>query len=108
MGSGGICTLVLWCEFLIGLISLNLILLVIETLVPHRSIDNRKTVFMMKRGNFFLWFAAGILIGNLLPLLMIVGNHGTSITILAGFLVLIGIFLTEYVRVYAPQVVSLS
>ena len=94
--------------FLIGLISLNLILLVIETLVPHRSIDNRKTVFMMKRGYFFLWFAAGILIGNLLPLLMIVGNHGTSITILAGFLVLIGIFLTEYVRVYAPQVVSLS
>jgi len=94
--------------FLIGLISLNLILLVIETLVPHRSIDYRKTVFMMKRGYFFLWFAAGILIGNLLPLLMIVGNHGNSITILAGLLVLIGIFLTEYVRVYAPQVVSLS
>ncbi|SUZ96737.1 uncharacterized protein METZ01_LOCUS49591 [marine metagenome] len=93
---------------LIGLISLNLILLMIDILVPHRSIDNRKTIFMMKRGYFFLWSTAGILIGNLLPLLMIVGDYGTPITILAGLFVLLGIFLTEYVRVYAPQIVSLS
>ena len=93
---------------LIGLISLNLILLMIDILVPHRSIDNRKTIFMMKRGYFFLWSTAGILIGNLLPLLIIVGDYGTPITILAGLFVLLGIFLTEYVRVYAPQIVSLS
>jgi len=85
-------------------VGLSLIIILKEIWMPHETPDAAKAVQMMKEGHYSKILWQGIIIGNVLPL----GLLYIGMPMIAGGLVLIGIFLTEYVRIRVPQLIPLS
>jgi Fe-S-cluster-containing dehydrogenase component/formate-dependent nitrite reductase membrane component NrfD len=87
---------------------ISLILLVFELWTTHSTEDAHKVVRMITRGRFSrsFWFGM-VLAGHVLPLFLIVygGDVGA---ILAGVLMLAGIYIGEHIWVKAPQLIALS
>jgi len=86
----------------------NVILITLEVMVPHATTDAHKAVKLMTRGYYSGIFYAGMVVGNLVPLVMISLVEGDHYRIMAGVFALLGIFLTEFVRVRVPQLIPLS
>jgi hypothetical protein len=61
----------------------------------------------MTKGYYSKYFWAGIVFGNVVPFMMLTASTD-SMTLIAGGFVLIGIFLTEFVRIRVPQMIPLS
>jgi len=74
----------------------------------HATDDAHAVAKMIIRGRFSYQFWLGmVLVGNLVPLLLLMtGQAGSSA--LAGFLILIGMFIGERIWVKAPQLIPLS
>ena len=86
----------------------SLILLTFELWTTHATDDAHTVAKMITRGQFALPFWLGMVVGgHVLPLLLLVygGDFGAM---LAGALMLAGIYIGEHIWVKAPQLVPLS
>jgi hypothetical protein len=84
----------------------NVIILAKEILMPHDTPDTKKAIHLMTKGYYSKYFWAGIVLGNLTPIVIL--NTGPSMMLIAGGLALVGIYLTEFVRIRVPQMIPLS
>ena len=62
---------------------------------------------MMTRGYYSKYFWIGVVIGLIAPLFFILSESG-NLMFLGGSMVLISIYLTEFVRIRVPQMIPLS
>ena len=88
-------------------IILNIAIMAKEILMPHDTPDTKKAIKLMTKGYYSKMFWAGIVIGNVFPIIMLIVLTGSMILV-AGGLAIIGIFLTEFVRIRVPQMIPLS
>ena len=84
----------------------NMMIMAKEILMPHDTPDTKKAIELMTKGYYSKYFWAGIVIGSLIPIVVL--NAFPSMLLLAGGLVLVGIYLTEFVRIRVPQMIPLS
>jgi hypothetical protein len=88
-------------------IVLNIVIMIKEIFMPHDTADTKKAIQLMTKGYYSKYFWAGIVIGSVAPIVML-NAYADSMTLIAGGFVLIGIFLTEFVRIRVPQMIPLS
>ncbi len=87
----------------------NLFTLIAEITVSHPTTAAKTTVKMITHGRYSRSFWLGtVLLGNILPLVLLVFSLGTIGLIIASILVLLGIYITEKIWVEAPQRVPLA
>jgi hypothetical protein len=86
---------------------LNIIIIAKEILIPHETLDTRKAIQLMTKGYYSKYFWAGIIVGSVIPIMMLTMIAGSG-ALLAGGLALVGILLTEFVRIRVPQMIPLS
>jgi hypothetical protein len=84
----------------------NVVMMAKEILLPRDTPDTKKAIELMTKGYYSKYFWAGIVIGSLAPIVLL--NVYSEMTIIAGSLTLVGIFLTEFVRIRVPQMIPLS
>ncbi|MDP6755144.1 MAG: polysulfide reductase NrfD [Candidatus Marinimicrobia bacterium] len=84
----------------------NIIIIAKEVLLPHDTPDTKKAIYLMTKGYYSKYFWVGVFIGSIAPIVMI--NAYPSMALVAGGCTLIGIFLTEFVRIRVPQMIPLS
>jgi Ni/Fe-hydrogenase subunit HybB-like protein len=97
----------LWMANLLFLgIIINLIIIAKEILMPHDTPDTKKAIHLMTKGYYSKYFWVGIVIGSLIPIVVL--SVFPSMSLIAGGLALVGIYLTEFVRIRVPQMISLS
>lgn len=103
-----------WTGFLFTFLAValgaNLTILLLELATPHPTADSHRVVEMILKGRYRNLFWGGtLLIGNLLPLGLMIAGWGSGLSLaLAGVLVLAGIYMTEKIWVEAPQRIPLS
>ncbi|MFL2982899.1 MAG: 4Fe-4S dicluster domain-containing protein [Candidatus Neomarinimicrobiota bacterium] len=85
----------------------NLFLILKEIFFHDDTADVNTTIKGMTKGYYSKYFWIGILIGNITPFALM---HIPQFNFLfvVGSLILIGIFLTEFVRIRVPQMIPLS
>jgi hypothetical protein len=84
----------------------NIVIMAKEILLPHDTPDTKKAIHLMTKGYYSKYFWAGIVMGSLIPLVVL--NAFPSMSLIAGSLALVGIYLTEFVRIRVPQMIPLS
>ena len=84
----------------------NMVIMAKEILMPHDTTDTNKAIELMTKGYYSKYFWAGIVIGSVVPIILI--NAYPSMALIAGICALIGIYLTEFVRIRVPQMIPLS
>jgi uncharacterized membrane protein YobD (UPF0266 family) len=84
----------------------NMFIIAKEILIPHDTPDAKKAIHLMTKGYYSKYFWAGIVIGSLIPIVVL--NAFSSMSLIAGGLALVGIYLTEFVRIRVPQMIPLS
>ena len=84
----------------------NVVIMAKEILLPHDTPDTKKAIHLMTKGYYSKYFWAGIVMGSLIPLVVL--NAFPSVSLIAGSLALVGIYLTEFVRIRVPQMIPLS
>ena len=90
-------------------IAVNLLTMVIELTMTHPTVDSHTVANMITRGRYATKFYVGvILIGNLLPLALLLLGAGNWALLAASAAVLVGIYFTEQIWVEAPQRIALS
>ncbi len=95
-------------RMLIAALIAKLIVDAIELSIPHGSPDSRRVVQMIVRGRFARLYRWGVVaFGCCLPVLLLLPG-ATGLTILAGVVSLIGLYLAEHIWVRAPQLIPLS
>ena len=102
-----------WTNFLqyllMTLIGVNVATLLFELTTTHPTVDAEQVSNMIKSGRYSRLFYFGtILIGNLIPMLLLLLGNTSLMLPISGVLVLIGIFLTEKIWVEAPQRIPLT
>ena len=85
-------------------IALNLLTIGKEIWMPHNTPDTKEAVRMMTIGYYSKYFWTGLLIGNLIPFALLLAGW----QMIAGGMIMAGIYLTEYVRIRVPQMIPLS
>jgi len=96
-----------WKPVLLGSMVLNLVLIAIEAYGKHASEDAQLAVSKMLHGRYSKWFYTGFIGGGIVPLCLLLAPIPSEAHYLAAVLSLAGIFLTEFVRIRTPQLVSL-
>jgi formate-dependent nitrite reductase membrane component NrfD len=92
-----------------GAIVVNLIILLAEFRIKHKTHDAIRTAGMIFHGRYALQFwGGGVLMGNVLPLLFISLFNTPNVQITRGIAVLIGIYIVNRIWVEAPQRIPLS
>ena len=94
---------------LITALLVNLFTMITELTVTHPSTSAHTVVKMITKGRYktLFWFGA-LLIGNLIPLGLLLLATSSTMLIVASVLVLIGIYVTEKIWVEAPQRIPLA
>ncbi len=91
---------------------LNLTLILLEVAFPHGSTDARRAVEMMRHGHYAGTFRVGVVLGSIVPILLLCAVKGAAVApaamLAAGGLALVGILVTEHVRIRVPQLIPLS
>ena len=90
-------------------IAVNLLTMVIELTMTHPTVDSHTVANMITKGRYATKFYVGVvLIGNLLPLALLLLGAGNWALLAASAAVLVGIYFTEQIWVEAPQRIALS
>lgn len=90
-------------------IAVNLLTMVVELTMTHPTVDSHTVANMITRGRYATKFYVGVvLIGNLLPLALLLLGAGNWALLAASAAVLVGIYFTEHIWVEAPQRIALS
>ena len=84
----------------------NMIILGKEIILPHDTPDTKKAIKHMTMGYYSTYFWTGVVIGIVVPIIIL--NTYLSLASYAGVCALIGIYLTEFVRIRVPQMIPLS
>jgi Fe-S-cluster-containing dehydrogenase component/formate-dependent nitrite reductase membrane component NrfD len=89
-------------------IIVNIALMVLEFTTTHPTQEAKLTVQMILKGRYknLFWMGA-VLVGNILPLGMLLAGSDPMLSAAAGVLVMIGMYITEKIWVEAPQRVQL-
>ena len=97
-------------NMLYATIGFNLLTMLFELTSAHPTEDVKHTIKMITKGRYATLFYAGvILVGNILPLaLLLIGSTNPILLAAAGAAVLIGIYITEKIWVEAPQRIPLT
>ena len=94
---------------LIVALAVNLFSLVTELTITHPSTAAHTVVEMITKGRYKNLFWIGVvLIGNIIPLALLVFAPSATMLIVSAILVLIGIYVTEKIWVEAPQRIPLA
>jgi formate-dependent nitrite reductase membrane component NrfD len=89
-------------------VGLNLLVILFEMITPHPTADARRTVDLIVRGRFENYFWIGVvMIGNVVPFTLAWAG-GPLMLAGAGVCILVGMYITEYIWVRAPQEIPLS
>ncbi|MBK8563902.1 MAG: polysulfide reductase NrfD [Saprospiraceae bacterium] len=89
-------------------IAVNLLVMFVELTTTHMTQEAKLTADMITKGSYKQLFWWGVVImGNLLPLILMLSGMGYGVQI-GGLLALIGIYFTEKIWVEAPQRIQLS
>jgi formate-dependent nitrite reductase membrane component NrfD len=103
---------IVWTDYLrntliIGLL-VNMALMVLEFVTTHPTQEAKLTVMMILKGRYrnMFWIGA-VLVGNVLPLVMLLLGSDAMLSAAASVLVMIGMYVTEKIWVEAPQRVQL-
>ena len=87
----------------------NLFTLVTELTITHPTTSAKTVVKMITKGRYSSLFWLGtVLIGNIIPLGILLLSGGEMAKVFAGICVLIGIIVTEKIWVEAPQRIPLA
>ncbi|HRX28770.1 MAG TPA: polysulfide reductase NrfD [Saprospiraceae bacterium] len=93
-----------------GIISIvaNLVTIAVELLTTHPTTDAKMVVSMITKGRYKneFWFVT-ILIGNLIPLALLMFNYSDMTAMISAIALLIGIYSSNKIWVEAPQRISL-
>lgn len=90
-------------------LSVNLFTLITELTMTHPSTSADTVVKMITKGRYKNLFWIGVvLIGNVLPLALLILIPSTTMLVIAAVMILIGIYTTEKIWVEAPQRVPLA
>ena len=95
---------------LLGTIAINLVTLLFELTTTHPTVDAGSVSNMITKGQYAKLFYGGtLLIGNILPVvLLVLGGTNSIFLAVAGALVLLGLYCTEHIWVEAPQRIPLT
>jgi len=102
-----------WMDILGTVISIsvvvNLLTLLTELTITHPTKAAKKVVHMILKERYkgLFWFGT-VIVGNIIPLLLILFYQGTLTLAISGVLILIGIYITEKIWVEAPQRIPLA
>tara|TARA_A100000164_G_C21580927_1_gene618428 strand:- start:414 stop:653 length:240 start_codon:yes stop_codon:yes gene_type:complete len=77
-----------------------------EIFLHRNTSDTKRAVNLMLRGYYSKYFFIGIILGNIIPITIILINPSLLIT--ASTFATLGIFFTEFVRIRVPQLIPLS
>ncbi len=90
-------------------LSVNLFTMITELTMTHPSTSADMVVKMITKGRYknLFWFGV-VIVGNVLPLVLLVLLPGTLILTISAVLILVGIYATEKIWVEAPQRVPLA
>ena len=96
-------------NIMITAILINLSILLIELTITHPTTAAKAVVKMITKGEYKAFFWIGvILLGNIIPLILLLTIPNKITIVLIAILVLIGIYDTEKIWVEAPQRVPLA
>jgi formate-dependent nitrite reductase membrane component NrfD len=94
---------------IISALVINLFTLITELTITHPTTAAKTVVNMITMGRYRNSFWIGtVVIGNILPLLIILFTPGMIVLSIAAILILIGIYTTEKIWVEAPQRIPLA
>jgi len=94
---------------MIAAILVNLFILLIELTITHPTTSAKTVVKMIVKGRYKTMFWIGVvLLGNIVPLVLLLSVPNNITIVLIAILVLIGIYDTEKIWVEAPQRVPLA
>ena len=90
-------------------LAVNLFTIITELTITHPSTSAHTVVEMITKGRYknLFWIGA-LLIGNILPLALLLFVPSTITLTIAAVLILIGIYITEKIWVEAPQRIPLA
>jgi formate-dependent nitrite reductase membrane component NrfD len=102
-----------WTDFLATVmavgIGVNLMTMLVELTMTHPTVAAHEVVQMITKGRYAMTFYLGaVLLGNIIPLVLLLLGGSQLMIALAGVMVLAGIYFTEKIWVEAPQRISLS
>jgi Fe-S-cluster-containing dehydrogenase component/formate-dependent nitrite reductase membrane component NrfD len=90
-------------------ITVNLFTMITELTMTHPSTSAQTVVKMITKGRYKnLFWVIVVLIGNLIPLSLLVLVPSATILVVASIMVLLGIYITEKIWVEAPQRIPLA
>ncbi len=95
-------------EFLIWALWINFIFLMQEILVTHSTADSIQAMKIMTEGAFEWFTKTGIFLSSIVPIIGLAMADTQFATVVAGSVALVGIYMTEFVRIRVPQLVPLS
>jgi Fe-S-cluster-containing dehydrogenase component/formate-dependent nitrite reductase membrane component NrfD len=92
----------------VGILVIHLITLAIELTTTHSTDDAHTVAKMITRGEFSPQFWLGmVLAGNVLPIVLLL-TGGAFVYVVAGVLIMVGLYVGERIWVKAPQLIPLS
>jgi Fe-S-cluster-containing dehydrogenase component/formate-dependent nitrite reductase membrane component NrfD len=102
-----------WTDFLATVmavgIGVNLLTMLVELTMTHPTVAAHEVVLMITKGRYATTFYLGaVLLGNIIPLVLLLMGGSQMMIALSGLMVLAGIYFTEKIWVEAPQRISLS
>ncbi len=94
---------------LITVLVINLFTMITELTMTHPSTSAHTVVKMITKGRYknMFWIVV-VLIGNILPLILILLAPGAMILFISAILILAGIYATEKIWIEAPQRIPLA
>jgi len=109
----GLFTDLSWIGFikttLIVALVVNVFTMITELTMTHPSTAAHTVVNMIVKGRYKVLFWTGVvLIGNILPLILLLAIPSTMVLVIASVLVLVGIYATEKIWIEAPQRIPLA
>jgi Fe-S-cluster-containing dehydrogenase component/formate-dependent nitrite reductase membrane component NrfD len=87
----------------------NMLIVTVELTITHPTTDAKRVVEMITKGRYsnVFWFGA-ILVGNIIPILLLVLTSNLIISAVGAVLILAGIYISEKIWVEAPQRIQLT
>ena len=94
---------------MVSVLVVNLFTMITELTMTHPSTSAHTVVKMITKGRYknLFWFVV-VLIGNVLPLILLLIAPSEMVLIISAVLVLIGIYATEKIWIEAPQRIPLA
>jgi formate-dependent nitrite reductase membrane component NrfD len=87
----------------------NLFTLITELTITHPTTSAKTVVKMITKGRYKnLFWGVTVLVGNIIPLALLLSDSGEIWAVISGVCVLAGILITEKIWVEAPQRVPLA